>query len=356
MSAESYIACLPLALVACDGENCVTFLNPLAEEWLGISQRQAEGQSFFDLLPPNETMQRLMMQATSSGMRISAFECDILLADGSRHTSNIHLSPLDGGAWMWLFKLIPESLLPSRSSMQQEARRIAGLMAAMLAHEVKNPLAGIRGAAQLLKDELPEESRPLAEIICSEVDRVAGVLSRMEPFSETEKPEGRALNVHEVLRYASSVAKAGFAQAVSFHEDYDPSLPEVLAVRDLLTQLLINLMKNAAEAGAENIRLHTAYSFEPATPVALVVEDDGPGIETRIQPYLFEPFTSSKGGRRGLGLAICAKIAADMGGKLLLDKSIPGCTRFRVLLKMAGQGEASGLRARDVDDDVRELA
>lgn len=315
MDPAALLAALPLPVLTCDGGRRVTFLNPTAEEWLGLSARQAAGRGVAQLVQLDDAL----LRRAEAGERVSAYGA-----------WNIHAAPLDDGGLLLVIDAPPHP--DDIHSAQQEAARTAGLMAAMLAHEVKNPLAGIRGAAQLLAREMPESARPLAELICAEVDRIGGVLARVEPFSE-EAAVAPPLNIHEALRYAIEVARAGFPLAVE--ERYDPSLPEVAAMHGALVQIVLNLAKNAYEAGAKRLVLTTAYSFDHQLPVALTVEDDGSGIGSEMRARLFEPFASGKGAGRGLGLAVSAKLASGMGGRLTLEESRPGCTRFRLALRTA---------------------
>ncbi|NBX04375.1 MAG: two-component sensor histidine kinase, partial [Alphaproteobacteria bacterium] len=227
---------------------------------------------------------------------------------------------------------------------KQEAMRAAGVMAAMLAHEVKNPLSGIRGAAQLLREEIAPEQQTLTDLIASEVERITSLLNQVEIFSDGAPSERSAVNIHEVLQYVISVARAGFAAHVKFVEKYDPSLPPVLSQRDYLVQLFLNLVKNAAEAtaGSENatITLSTSYRSgyrlgNVALPIAVSVEDNGPGIPESVRARVFEPLISSKEEGRGLGLAVVAKLTADLGAMVELDEEKPDGARFIVMLPVA---------------------
>lgn len=225
--------------------------------------------------------------------------------------------------------------------------RSAAIMAAMLAHEVKNPLSGIRGAAQLLKQRANDDDKPLADLICREVDRINALISKIEFFSNEPVACAEAVNIHEVLQYVRELAQNTFAAHVTIESRYDPSLPEVRGDRELLVQLFVNLVKNAAEAleGRTDgvITLKTGYQInhkfriagrEPiiALPIAVTVEDNGGGIPADLQPSIFDPFVSTKAQGNGLGLAIVAKIVGNHGGTIALDSSASGRTRFHILL------------------------
>ncbi len=229
------------------------------------------------------------------------------------------------------------------------ARSITG-MAAMLAHEVKNPLSGIRGAAQLLEQDADPAGRELTQLICDETDRIVALVDRMEAFSDHPPIEREAINIHQVLERVRKAAQSGFAHHVRLVEEYDPSLPAVLGNHDLLVQVFLNLVKNAAEAlphGDGEIILTTAYRHglrltrpggegRQHLPLMVSVTDNGSGIPEHLRPYLFEPFVTTKRSGTGLGLALVAKVIGDHGGVIEFD-SQPRRTVFRVFLPVVAQ-------------------
>jgi two-component system, NtrC family, nitrogen regulation sensor histidine kinase GlnL len=223
----------------------------------------------------------------------------------------------------------------------------------MLAHEIKNPLSGIRGAAQLLESHVDDDDRRMTVLIRTEVDRITALVDQMEGFTDTRAIAPTPDNIHEIIDHARSVVGAGLGNDVHIDVEYDPSLPPVLVNRDAMIQVLINLIKNAAETGetgrVRTIRLTTAYRHgvsvssakgqqKVSLPIEVCVIDDGPGAPPEIAEDLFEPFVSSKKSGRGLGLALVDKLMRDMGGIIQYERAErPEMTIFRLLLPRAGR-------------------
>ena len=347
---------LPIPVLMLDAQHRIRYANGAAEPFFGMSKSQLRLLRLTTLLPADHPLFLLIEQVRSTGVTI--VEHDLVLEGPRLHRQGITVqgTPVVDGPEFLLLTLHDASAaraLDRQLTFRNAARSVSG-MAAILAHEVKNPLSGIRGAAQLLESTVCDSDRELAVLIRDEADRIRALVERMEIFDE--KPiERRPVNIHRVLEHVRMLAQKGFAAHLRFNEQYDPSLPPVWGNRDQLVQVLLNLVKNAAEAitadsGSGEITLCTAYRHSvrlavPGSdqrmhlPLMVTVRDTGPGISDAIRPHLFEPFLTTKVTGSGLGLALAAKIIGDHGGLIEID-SRPG--RTDVLLHLPVLVEDSG--------------
>ena len=353
------LSALPVPVVLLDATNRVRYANHAAEQFLGLSLAQLAQHVLTDLIAADSPLLRLIEVVRESELTIS--DHDLTLEGPRLHKQGITVqgSPLPeepGAVLLVLQDASAARALDRQLTFRSAARSVTG-MAAILAHEVKNPLSGIRGAAQLLESSVGEGDRELTVLIRDEADRIRALVDRMEIFGE--KPiERQPVNIHRVLEHVRRLAQSGFAAHIRIHESYDPSLPPVLGNRDQLIQVLLNLVKNAAEAitaagpPSGEITLTTGFQHGvrlavPGSdqrlhlPLLVAVRDDGPGIPEDIRPNLFDPFVSSKPSGSGLGLALVAKIVADHGGLIEVD-SRPGRTEFRLHLPVIHE-DAGGL-------------
>ena len=222
---------------------------------------------------------------------------------------------------------------------------------AVLAHEIKNPLAAIRGAAQLVSRKLSEGDRKLTNLIADEVDRIAQLIDRMQRLGREKAEPVQPLNLHEAIRRALDTVQTAAASGFRLREEFDPSLPPVLANEGALVQVLINLISNAREASAGDsdpqVVLQTRFvsglvmnvirlGRPVKLPIEIQVSDNGPGVDPMMEEHIFEPFVSSKPNGQGLGLALVQKLVRDMDGRISHERDeIGGWTHFRLHLPMA---------------------
>nr|WP_279387769.1 ATP-binding protein [Roseicella frigidaeris] len=347
--AAAILSALPMPAVVLDGEDRFRYANPAAELFFQLSFPTLATIRLADLLPEDSRLLALLRQVRQHEAPVS--DHDLALESPRLHRRGVtaHGAPLPempGGVVLTLQDGSTAQMMNRQLNFLGAARG-ASAMAEMLAHEVKNPLSGIRGAAQLLEQSsLDEGDRELCQLIQDEADRIRGLVDRMDMFSDRPVELG-PVNIHQVLDHVRRVAQTGFAAHLRILVDYDPSLPQVWGNRDQLVQILLNLVKNAAEAVdpvAGEIVLSTAYHHGvriavPGSrdrvhlPLQVSVRDNGPGIPEPVRATLFEPFVTTKRGGQGLGLALVAKLVADQGGLIECD-SRPGRTAFRLSLAM----------------------
>ena len=351
------IGALPVPVVLLDSDNRFRFVNHAAEQFLGISVAGLSQLRLRDLVPEDNPLFMLVEQVRRGDATVSDHDLSVDSPRLKKQGMTVQGSPLTeepGAVLLVLQDASAARALDRQLAFRGAARSVTG-MAAILAHEVKNPLSGIRGAAQLLEISVDARDRELAVLIRDEADRIRALVERMEIFGE--KPIARtAVNIHRVLEHVRRLAQTGFAPHVRFQEVYDPSLPPVWGNRDQLVQVILNLVKNAAEAATQEdqpnpeITLTTGFQHGmrlavPGTttrldvPLLVAVRDNGPGIPEDIHPHLFEPFVTSKATGSGLGLALVAKIVGDHGGLIEVD-SRPGRTEFRLHLPVLIDEEA----------------
>jgi two-component system nitrogen regulation sensor histidine kinase GlnL len=314
---------LPQPLLALDAHGSIVEVNTAAETFFEMGRGALTRSTLRDLLPFGSPVFALIADALESQSLPSTGGVAVLLQERS----------------------IAEKM--DRQLTHRSAARSVTALGSMLAHEIKNPLSGIRGAAQLLETSVSDEDRALTQLICAETDRIVTLVDRMESFGD-ERPAPRdSLNIHAVLDHVKRLGQAGFARHIRVTEIYDPSLPHVLGNRDQLVQVFLNLLKNAAEAIGPDaidgeIVITTAYrhgmrlklraSSDPVSlPLEICIRDNGGGVVPEIAANLFDPFVTTKANGSGLGLALVAKVIGDHGG-IIECESLSRKTTFRVLL------------------------
>ncbi len=349
LDAAAVLAALPDPVLVIDREGRLSYANAAAEQFFDTGAAALIGTPLADFLPSDSPVFALIRNVRETGHSVFEYGVSLETPRLGSHILTIQAVPLTEGGDSVVVTLQERSIAHKidRQLTHRNAARSVTAMAAMLAHEVKNPLSGIRGAAQLLEENANTGDRELTRLICDEADRICALVDRMDGFSDRRPIERSAVNIHEVLERVRLAAQSGFARHVRFIEDYDPSLPPVHGNRDMLVQAFLNLVKNAAEAvpaqGGE-IQMTTAYQHGVRIAVAgsdarvhlpLVVSiiDNGEGIPEDLRPHLFDPFVTTKYNGTGLGLALVAKVIDDHGGVIEFD-SQPRRTVFRVCLPM----------------------
>jgi len=327
----------------------IHFANSSGEQLLQASTAYLIGQSLDKFIPHDSPILALIQQARIDQANVSENGIPLESPRIGKQLVNANACPLLDDPNLIILTLSRRSLADqiARQMKHRSSARTVTAMSAMLAHEIKNPLSGIRGAAQLLETSLSEEDKPLTTLITTETDRICALIDRMEAFTEIRTIQRTPVNIHQVLEHVRQLAQNGFGKRVKFLEQYDPSLPPVYGNKDNLIQIFLNLIKNACEAAAHDnaeIILRTAYQHgvklavsgsktRVHLPLLVSVEDNGPGIPETLRPHLFDPFVTTKPKGSGLGLALVAKMVGDHGG-LIECESTSTKTSFRLMLPM----------------------
>jgi two-component system, NtrC family, nitrogen regulation sensor histidine kinase GlnL len=345
--ADEIFSVSPTALLVIDPELCVERANAAAESLLNVSAQNLIGRALSEVLILPESY------SDKEEGAFAAYDIALSTPRGARFRSDLLITPFaERPGW----RLVSLQAGAAAHRMGHRLDRSSGVraavgIAAMLAHEIKNPLSGIRGAAQLLDTSTQETGRRMTRLIRDEVDRVAALIDRMEGFTDARPIQVQPENIHAIVDHAREVAMQGFGDALAIRDAYDPSLPPVAVHRDSMVQIILNLLKNASETTElnekRNILITTAYRHgvsvtvdggtrKLSLPIELCVIDDGPGAPAEIVDHLFDPFISSKAKGHGLGLALVDKLVRDMGAYIQYAREgQPERTVFRLLLPRA---------------------
>lgn len=346
------LAALPHPILVLAPDNRIVYANAAAEAFFSTGIVVLKRMRLDEVVAFGCPLMALIDQVRRSGSTVNEYGVEITTPKFSGpELVDVYSGPLPDQADLIVLMLQQRNmaLMIERQLTHRAAARSVSGLAAVLAHEIKNPLSGIRGAAQLLEHELSDQDRSLTQLICSETDRIRKLVDRMEVFGDERPLTIEPVNIHDVLDHVRRLCESGVGRGIRYLEDYDPSLPPVPGNRDKLVQAFLNLMKNAVEAIGDNKnhrRIVMQTSFRPGVrlsvpgsgkriglPLMIQIEDNGSGIPEHLKSNLFDPFVTTKRTGTGLGLALVAKIIGDHGGIVEFD-SDPERTIFRVLLPM----------------------
>jgi two-component system nitrogen regulation sensor histidine kinase GlnL len=350
-AADAVLNALPHPVIVVSADGKVVDANAAAEAFFEVSALLLRRNLLRDLVPFGSPLLTLIEQVRGRGAAVNEYKVDLgTPRNPGDRLVDLHVAPMPEQP-DYVVVMLQERTIADKMDRQlthRSAARSVTALAAMLAHEIKNPLSGIRGAAQLLEQSVVvDDDRTLTRLICDETDRIVKLVDRMEVFTDERQIEREPFNIHVVLDHVKRLAQSGFAHHIKFTEEYDPSLPPVLANRDQLIQVFLNLIKNAAESigessGGGEIALTTAFrpgvrlslpgaNARVSLPLEFCVRDNGPGVPDELMPHLFDPFVTTKPTGSGLGLALVAKIVGDHGG-IIECESQPRRTTFRILM------------------------
>ena len=344
---EKVIDQLPYPVFALSADYQFLYLNYASEAFFEKSRSLLKKTHLTEFFLEDSPLFGLLRRLHDGMTSVGDQELALISPRLGRKTVNVQISQLTDHQG-YLVSMQPRDMADQirGQSLFRGAALSMSKMTSLLAHEIKNQLAGIKGAAQLIELDVNEELGELAQLIVGEADRIAGLLDRIEGMTGTGQINAAPLNIHEILQHAMNVTSASFGRHMVVERAFDPSLPPINADKELLIQCFINLFKNACEASGEEgyLKIATSYALRSITsasaqgreqflPLQIDIIDHGSGISPALKDMLFEPFISDKAEGSGLGLALVASVIADHNGVISVE-SQPGLTHFQILLPL----------------------
>ncbi len=327
---------IPMPVILLDSATLnLLWINQSGQAWLGSSLKTLSGKALPDLFANARSLSDAAEKTAGSLMPVHIHDLLVLPRGKDEVKCEVSTFAHEGHVGFYF----------TRQGRQTQIDDVFGdgasSLGRLLAHEIKNPLAGIHGAAQLLRDDVEtEEALSLLDLIGAEIGRIRRLADRMERLGDVAPSDFTRINIHEILRHARKVIQSGLPSGIVFTENYDPSLPMALGDDDSLTQAVMNLIKNASEALGESnekpeIKLETSYrAMGVGLPIEIRIIDNGTGIPEHIRDKIFHPFITHKPQGQGLGLALVSKIISAHGGAVEV-RSKPGQTIFSILLPLS---------------------
>jgi len=342
LDVDSLLRTIKYPLIIIDNNDSIIASNDDAEMFFGLSRNILNKYKFTTLYPKTSPMYYLIEQSRDKKTTIREYSLIINnIIDHKEREVDIQVSPFEDTDLLLLI-FIERGIAKkfNRQYMQAGSTKSLIEMSSILAHEIKNPLSGIKGAAQLLLDGASDENKSLINIICDETDRINNLINSMEVFSDNTQIKKEKLNMHTIFNHVKLIAENGFAKNVNFIERFDPSLPDIYGNKDLLIQVLLNLIKNSCDAIKDNqskgeiilsssflssVRISLPTSNKRLElPLCFSIEDNGGGIDKGLIDNIFDPFITSKKDGKGLGLPIVAKIIQDHDGVIECEQTNKG--------------------------------
>ena len=367
---DALLAALPHPILVIGDDNKIVYGNAAAEAFLSTSTPMMVRMRLEDVVAFGCPLLALVDQVRESGSTVNEYGVEMASPKfANPKLVDVYAGPMNEGDSLIVVMLQQRSMaqMIERQLTHRAAARSVSGMAAVLAHEIKNPLSGIKGAAQLLEQNLSDEDRVLSQLICSETERIRNLVNRMEVFGDERPLNKEPVNIHDVLNHVRRLAETGFARGVRIIEDYDPSLPPIPGNRDKLVQAFLNLIKNASEAIGDNHdgqgRIIMQTSFRPGVrlsvpgvdarislPLMIQIEDNGAGVPDHLKPHLFDPFYLDKGGEKAsLGLSLVYAFVIDHDGQMRVESRPEAGTTFTIELPAEGpsaEGTEKAVEAR----------